>query len=133
MNVGLPGTGIGGLFYLMLVMAMPMRELWLTARGRGSARGWRSAGLYGAMAACIFAALWSEAWLIQQGITWLAARPGAIGQGLAALLVRGHALPDSGRLVALGSVLTLASVLLAATVWSYARRMRATPVPVKRD
>ena len=41
MNAGLPGTGIGGLFYVLLALLMPVRELYLTARGRSSRERWR--------------------------------------------------------------------------------------------
>lgn len=41
MNAGLPGTGLGGLFYLVLALLMPVRELYLTARGRSSRQRWR--------------------------------------------------------------------------------------------
>jgi hypothetical protein len=30
MNVGLPGAGIGGLFYLLCALAMPLKEVYLT-------------------------------------------------------------------------------------------------------
>lgn len=41
MTVGIPGTGIGGLFYLLLAIAMPIRELALTLRGQSSWARWR--------------------------------------------------------------------------------------------
>lgn len=41
MNAGLPGTGLGGLFYLVLALVMPLREAYLTARGRSSRERWR--------------------------------------------------------------------------------------------
>lgn len=41
MNAGLPGTGLGGIFYLLLALAMPVREIYLTARGRSSRERWR--------------------------------------------------------------------------------------------
>jgi hypothetical protein len=30
MNVGLPGAGVGGLFYLLCALAMPIKEVYLT-------------------------------------------------------------------------------------------------------
>lgn len=41
MVVGVPGTGIGGLFYLFMAVLMPIRELWLAVRGRSSLRAWK--------------------------------------------------------------------------------------------
>jgi len=35
MNVGLPGAGIGGLFYLLCALAMPFKEVFLTITRRG--------------------------------------------------------------------------------------------------
>ena len=40
-NAGLPGTGLGGLFYVVLAIAMPVVELVATVRGRSSPARWR--------------------------------------------------------------------------------------------
>ena len=54
MNVGLPGTGIGGLFYLLIGLAMPLHELAFTLRGRSSAARWRVVlGQFGIAAGCL--------------------------------------------------------------------------------
>lgn len=37
MTAGIPGTGIGGVFYLLLALAMPLREAW---GRRGSRSNW---------------------------------------------------------------------------------------------
>jgi hypothetical protein len=34
MMAGLPGTGIGGLFYLLAALCLPLRFAWLRARGQ---------------------------------------------------------------------------------------------------
>ena len=45
MTAGMPGTGIGGLFYLLSALLMPLRELWrLVASGgtyRPDVRAWQ--------------------------------------------------------------------------------------------
>lgn len=41
MTVGIPGTGIGGIYYLILALWMPVRELGLVMRGESSAARWR--------------------------------------------------------------------------------------------
>jgi hypothetical protein len=41
MTVGLPGTGIGGIFYILLALLLPIREVWLTITGRSSPARWR--------------------------------------------------------------------------------------------
>lgn len=64
MTAGLPGTGIGGLFYLLLVLFMPLREAFRVLRGRGDARRWRTIGGQLALAGGILAALWLEAWVL---------------------------------------------------------------------
>jgi hypothetical protein len=46
MVVGLPGTGLGGIFYLMLMVAMPIRELVRAVRTRSLASPhWRLIGV----------------------------------------------------------------------------------------
>ncbi len=41
MFAGLPGTGIGGVFYLLLTLWMPIHELYLLWHGRSSLARWR--------------------------------------------------------------------------------------------
>ena len=38
MTAGLPGTGIGGLFYLVAALCLPLRFVWLRARGHHDGR-----------------------------------------------------------------------------------------------
>jgi hypothetical protein len=68
MTAGLPGTGIGGLYYLLLVFWMPCRELYLLARGRSSPQRWRAIGFYASMTAAIILTTYLEAWLIGQAV-----------------------------------------------------------------
>lgn len=70
MVAGLPGTGIGGLFYILLVLQMPFRECWMTVTGRGSLVRWRDVGRHVALAASIVGALWIEAMVL----IWILAR-----------------------------------------------------------
>lgn len=58
MNIGLPGTGIGGLFYLMAALMMPLVELRLTLIGRSSLRRWRFVGLQWSIALAIVLSIW---------------------------------------------------------------------------
>lgn len=62
MTVGLPGTGIGGLFYLLTAFLMPVRELWLTLRGRSSVKRWRVVVLQVVLAGGIIGGLWATTW-----------------------------------------------------------------------
>jgi hypothetical protein len=58
MIVGIPGAGIGGFFYLMGALLMPVRALVLTLAGRGREARWALAIRQSSMAAGILAALW---------------------------------------------------------------------------
>lgn len=80
MTAGLPGTGIGGLFYLVLVALMPFREAWLTLRGRSSPARWRFVARSVALASGIVIALFGMSWLVRRGFALLVAA-GAVGPG----------------------------------------------------
>lgn len=60
-NAGLPGTGLGGLFYLLLAFWMPVAELPRTLRGQSSRARWRRIGTQFALACGIVAAVSSMA------------------------------------------------------------------------
>jgi len=55
-NAGLPGTGLGGLFYILLAFWMPVAELHRTLQGRSSRARWRQVGAQFAIACGIVAA-----------------------------------------------------------------------------
>ena len=65
MTAGLPGVGLGGLFYCCLVLWMPIRELYLVCHGRSTWARWKTISFFWLILGAIFAALWSEAWLLQ--------------------------------------------------------------------
>lgn len=71
MAAGMPGTGIGGTFYLLLVALMPLRELWVTLKGGSSVRRWldvtRSLGL----GAGICGSLYAEYRIMRVTFLWL--------------------------------------------------------------
>ncbi|HYT04058.1 MAG TPA: tetratricopeptide repeat protein [Gemmatimonadales bacterium] len=78
MTVGLPGTGIGGMFYLLSALAMPLSEARRRARerrgaGHVGARGWRVVAGQTAIASGILAAMWVTGWLL--GVAVHAAHP----------------------------------------------------------
>ncbi|MFY9269611.1 MAG: hypothetical protein WAO55_07675 [Candidatus Manganitrophaceae bacterium] len=68
MIVGLPGTGIGGLFYIVNGLLMPLFELIQLLRGRSSAERWRCVAAQSAMAAAILAVLWATAWVLSRSL-----------------------------------------------------------------
>ncbi len=96
MNAGLPGTGIGGIFYLASALAMPLREAYRRVRGRSPGGGnWRVVAAQLAIAGGILGAMWVTGWLL--GLALAAARP---------ITALGTSLPP-------GNVLRTASVALA--------------------
>lgn len=62
---GLPGTGLGGLFYVLLVMWMAARECLHLARGTSTASRRAKIAFLGGLSATIVAALWLEALALQ--------------------------------------------------------------------
>ena len=62
---GVPGTGLGGIFYVMLVLWMGVRESWLTLKGRTDDRRWRSVAELGWFASAIVAVFWLEGWALK--------------------------------------------------------------------
>lgn len=49
-NAGLPGTGLGGLFYILLALGMPVVEAYRTLCGQSSPGRWRAVATQFAMA-----------------------------------------------------------------------------------
>ena len=106
MTAGLPGTGLGGLFYLVLSLLMPLFELYLTARGRSSRARWRFVLTQLAIALGIIAAMVVSATLALR----LASAPSTpSGDTLG---------PDVLTLPALGSLAALACLLLVVRLWA---------------
>jgi len=61
MIVGLPGTGLGGVYYALLILLMPFRELWLRGR-RGS---WRFILRLWLLLGLIVAGLALKVWVVK--------------------------------------------------------------------
>jgi hypothetical protein len=110
-SAGLPGTGLGGLFYLLLAFWMPFAELSRTVRGRSSRARWRDVAEQFAMACGIVAAvvLTMVAYLRVTGV------PSAFGQWGPALVLAPAVLA--------GVVLSL--LVLVLRVWAGWQRLRA--------
>jgi hypothetical protein len=70
MVAGLPGTGVGGIFYLILAAAMPFVELYRTLRGKGSIRRWGFIALQLTLVVWIFLAVWAEVWCLNSAAAW---------------------------------------------------------------
>jgi hypothetical protein len=111
MTAGLPGAGIGGLFYFCLVLLMPVRELYLTARGRSSFARWKTVGFQFTIVAGIFSSLWVESWLLKSGIEWLRNIDNWLGRWIAQLTdISGLMLLTTGQFAAIASLITLGGI-----------------------
>jgi hypothetical protein len=111
MTAGLPGAGIGGLFYLISALLMPVRSLYRALTGRGEPR-WALALRQAALAAGILAGIWAAGWLL--GALLVRGGAGAAGAAMAGGRVGGGAsdVPNVVRTGALWfSLGTLAAVL----------------------
>ena len=71
MMVGLPGTGIGGIFYLLLAVCMPAREFIYTIRGKTNLKRWGFITLQLLFVLGIISAMGAEVWLLNGLLWWL--------------------------------------------------------------
>jgi hypothetical protein len=110
MNVGLPGTGIGSVFYFFLVLFMPLQELYLAARGRSSLERWKTVGVQWAIFSTILLVLWGEGALITAAITWLKTTDTWIGYFLLRFASGNQSFRGFGSLAAAASFMVLGSV-----------------------
>ena len=61
MAVGMPGTGLGGVFYFLMAAAMPFVELCRRATGRKDEGSWRVVGIHVALLSGLLLVMWLEA------------------------------------------------------------------------
>ncbi len=57
MSAGLPGLGLGGLFFIFSALLAPLPELWKTLRGRSGVAAWRLVGRQFAQAVTMIVAI----------------------------------------------------------------------------
>ena len=114
MTVGLPGVGLGGIFYLLSAALMPVRELVRAVRRDRPSR-WSLVWRQTTMVAAIVAALWLTGWLL--GLL-IASSPSALAtSGHVAL--RSSTAPNVLRVSAL--VLSLGTLVLVLVTVQVAR------------
>jgi hypothetical protein len=121
MTVGLPGVGLGGVFYLVSALLMPIREAMRFGRARGRTPRRLSLVVWQfALAGGILGALWATGWVLGRLI---AASPRATAAASMALRhgVAGNVLRTSALLLSLG---TLAVVLMLVQVARLVVRMQ---------
>lgn len=64
MVAGMPGTGIGGLFYLLIALWMPIRELYFIVRKQSSPERWRIVKRHIFLTLCLIMGMWATGELI---------------------------------------------------------------------
>ncbi len=79
MTVGLPGTGIGAVFYILLAIYMPLFQLRRVLTGTNKARHWKTLASAMSLSAIIILSLYAEArlliWCLGKPITFQAKVP----------------------------------------------------------
>jgi hypothetical protein len=126
MIVGLPGTGIGGLFYLLSALWMPVREAWRALSGRAGPRRWRTVATLAGLAAAIYLGLWASAWALDFALPAAHDGPSATGQPEPA----SSALGVTATYVTAGALL---AVLLLVEIAAVAVGRRRAPSPAERQ
>jgi hypothetical protein len=134
MTAGLPGMGIGAFFYFMLVICMPLHELYLTARGRSSLQRWKSVGFYWAISIAIVVSVLVECLLITYSLGWLQDTNSLAGRWLQ-YTMGGRDIVLSGysqfalitSVLFLSGVMTFTYLMNLACRWGYIRYATALP------
>ncbi|MBM4165075.1 MAG: hypothetical protein FJ222_11645 [Lentisphaerae bacterium] len=126
MIAGIPGTGIGGIYYILLALLMPMHEACLMVNGSSSWRRWGMIGLQVIHALGILGSVYGTGWLIAQGVNAIR------------LHVLGSPLAGGGQLTnlvaatsAYMAILTLGGVLLLVYTLRWTVRPPVTPKPTE--
>lgn len=104
MFAGLPGTGIGSVFYLLLTIWMPINEMYLVSRGRSSLERWRFIAMRWAVFAVVLGVIYLQARLMK----------GLLPQGTASSVELAQALGLDAERVAQSGLGTMALATLAA-------------------
>ena len=121
MTVGIPGTGLGCVLYVLLCGWMAAREGWLMLRGRGSRPRMRIAMKHAAMAAAMVAALWVSVRVMGIGLRW-------VGDPAPAWRVGGDWTGQGGGLVSL-TAMGIATGILAGVVMALRLLRLVVPRP----
>ena len=82
MTAGLPGSGIGGFFYLIASFAIPLREIWLVARGDIDRARMRLAWRQFAVAVGIVTVVWMSGVLVNRLLPFSGGEAGTAQAGL---------------------------------------------------
>jgi len=121
MTPGIPGAGIGGLFYVCSSLVLSLRHAWRRARRQQSTTSSREVALLALLAAGIALGVWIAGWLVGVLVA-----PDLRGLSRATSLVNGNAhVQNAIRVAAIViGVATLAVVMLGvelARLWQQAK------------
>lgn len=118
MNVGLPGTGLGGIFYLVGALVMPLVELSRFLVGQGDRERLKLAVEQGTIALGMVAALVLTFWLIDT-VSAHVRMARSEGEGTVAMVnLTGHTRPIVVTLIVLGALLLSIHIM----EWVFSRR-----------
>ena len=112
MNAGLPGTGLGGIFYILGALWMPIDAIYGRVRGRRTV-SWPAILRQTGIAVGVIGALWLTGWALGWVIT-LGAAPAATAVGAAAPMAVNSVIRWAGvvgTVGVLGLVMALVQVL----------------------
>lgn len=123
MTAGLPGVGIGGIFYLASAIMMPVRSAIAVVTGRAHEARWRVALQQAAIAGGILVALWATGLALGWMIATLFPHATVIGATGAAHQHVRNVVRTSALLLSFG---TLAAVLMFVQVLRVALPVRPT-------
>lgn len=76
MTAGLPGIGIGGIFYLLCAFLMPVVEFLNFLRGKGNLKRWQTALVQFGFSCAILGSFWLTGIVVERSILWVNARLG---------------------------------------------------------
>jgi len=121
-NVGLPGTGIGGLFYLLAALLLPLLELRRTVRGRSSLRRWGLVIRQATIALGIIVVVWATTWIGGQVLS-VGLSPKLMAGGHVRIV--GRRTPNALQAAPTAlTLLTLGGVVLGIELAAYRRKQR---------
>jgi hypothetical protein len=118
---GLPGAGLGGLFYVLSALVMLPIEVVQTVRGRSSLERWRVVGLHVSLAGGVVASFAVALWVLQL-VLWPAEHHGRAAAGDHAAAVPEvepaslELLPVAPVLLTLGALTSLLAITLTVSV-----------------
>jgi hypothetical protein len=126
MFAGLPGIGVGTLFFVLTALWMPFREVWLTLYGRSSRRRWRTVAVQAVFALGIVSSVAVGEIALHSIMGQVA--PGAVGPTRMLNTTIAAGSPESSIFSApmTASLLMLGGVLLAVEMLRLTHKWRAS-------